>query len=70
MITSETQTGLSGRLEEVRRLCPELRIGQMIATIGMLGEDATGRSLRDLEDAEFFEAVERFAADLRNRGNA
>jgi hypothetical protein len=70
MIANETLIGLTDRLEEVRRLCPELRIGQILATIGMLGEDATGRSLRDLEDPEFFEAVERFAADLRNRGNA
>ena len=69
MIANHTQVELSDRLEEIRRLCPELRIGQMIATIGMLGEDTTGRSLFDLEDAEFFEAVERFAADLRQRGN-
>jgi hypothetical protein len=41
----------------------------MIATIGMLGEDATGRPLRDLDDSEFLEAIERFAAGLRNRGN-
>jgi hypothetical protein len=70
MIAHETLVGLTDRLEELRRLCPELRIGQILATIGMLGEDATGRSLRDLEDSEFFEAVERFASDLRNRGNA
>jgi hypothetical protein len=70
MITSDSHVGLSERLEEVRQLCPELRIGQMIATIAMLGEDTTGRSLRDLDDSEFFEAIERFAADLRNRTNS
>jgi hypothetical protein len=70
MIANETQIGISNRIEEVRRLCPELRIGQILATVGMLGEDSTGRSFRDLEDNELIEAFERFAADLRNRGNA
>ncbi len=69
MITSEDALGLSDRLEEIHRLCPELRIGQMMATIGMLGEDATGRPLRDLDDSELFEAIDRFTTDLRNRTN-
>jgi hypothetical protein len=67
MIRVQTGVDLSDLIEEVLRLCPELRIGQMIATIGMLGEDATGRSLRDLDDSEFFDAFERFLTDLRNR---
>jgi hypothetical protein len=39
----------------------------MLATIGMLGEDATGRSLWELEDEELAAAVERFASDLERR---
>ena len=61
MIADDVQTGLLHRLAEVRRLCPELRFGQLMATLGLLGEDAIGRSLWDLEDEEFAVVLERFA---------
>jgi hypothetical protein len=67
MIVYDLQSGLLNRLDEVRRLCPGMRLGQLIATIGMLGEDATGRPLWDLEDEQLAEALERFAADLARR---
>ena len=57
------------QLQEVHRLCPEMRLGQLMMTIGMLGEDSTGRSLWDLEDSELAEAVERFDNDLRRRSD-
>lgn len=55
------------RLARVHRLCPEMRFGQLVATIGLLAEDETGRNLWDIEDEEFAAAVERFAADLSRR---
>ena len=55
------------RLAEVRALCPEMRFGQMLATVGLLGEDETGHTLWDVEDVEFAAALERFAADLKRR---
>ena len=61
---------LMQRLEEVRRLCPDMRIGQFLATVGMLGEDETGHSLWDIEDEELAAAIERFARDLSRRGDA
>jgi hypothetical protein len=64
MNAADLQAGLLHRLDEVRRLCPEMRIGQFLATIGMLGEDDTGRSLWDIEDEELAAVVERFARDL------
>ena len=67
MISSDIQTNLLQRLGEVRRLCPEMRLGQLMATLGMLGEDAIGRSLWDLEDEELAVALERFADDLARR---
>jgi hypothetical protein len=67
MIEADIQTNLLHRLDEVRRLCPELRIGQLMATLGLLAEDATGRSLWDIEDDEFADALERFADDLARR---
>jgi hypothetical protein len=62
-----SQSSLGRRLEEVRRLCPNLRFGQFLATVGMLGEDSTGRSLGDIDDEEFTAALERFASDLSRR---
>jgi hypothetical protein len=57
------------RLDEVRRLCPDMRVGQFLATVAMLGEDDTGRSLWDIEDDELAVALERFARDLSRRNN-
>ena len=70
MIADDVQTGLLHRLAEVRRLCPELRFGQLMATLGLLGEDAIGRSLWDLEDEELAVVLERFADDLSRRSRA
>jgi hypothetical protein len=58
------------RLEEIQRLCPDMRLGQVLATVAMLGEDSTGRSLWDIEDDELSAAVERFADDLARRADA
>ncbi len=70
MITGDIQTDLLHRLADVRRLCPEMRFGQLMATLALLGEDTTGRSLWDLEDEELALVVERFAADLSRRSHA
>jgi hypothetical protein len=58
---------IAAQLDEVRVQCPELRFGQLFATIGMLAEDETGHSLWDVEDADFAAALERFAADMARR---
>ncbi len=70
MTTTQSSPGLLDRLAVVRRLCPEMRFGQLIATIGLLAEDETGRNLWDVEDGEFAAAIERFAADLSRREQA
>ncbi len=67
MTTADLLDQIVGRLDEVRGRCPELRFGQLIATIGMLAEDETGLSLWDVEDADFAAALERFAADMARR---
>jgi hypothetical protein len=67
MKSTEFKTSLLERLAEVRERCPEMRFGQVLATIGLLAEDETGHSLWDVEDTEFAAAVERFAADLAGR---
>ena len=70
MIALDLSSRLLHRLEAIRLLCPEMRLGQVLATIGMLGEDSTGRSLWDIEDQELSAAVERFARDLSRRTDA
>ena len=67
MTTTVSSLDLLNRLAVVRRLCPALRFGQLVATIGLLAEDETGRNLWDIEDGEFVAAVERFANDLSHR---
>ena len=67
MTHHEQTPAFLSRLTVVRRLCPEMRFGQLVATIGMLAEDETGRGLWDIEDEEFAAAVERFATDLSRR---
>jgi hypothetical protein len=70
MKTNQSSHEMLDRLAVVRRLCPEMRFGQLIATIGLLAEDETGRNLWDVEDEEFAAAVERFADDLSRREQA
>ena len=67
MTAIEVQAAVLARLDEVRRLCPDMRLGQLLATVEMLGKDATGRSLWDIEDDDLAAAVERFVADLSRR---
>ena len=67
MVALDRQPDVLRRLQEVHRSCPEMRLGQLLATVAMLGEDSTGRSLWDIEDDELSAAVERFAGDLARR---
>lgn len=67
MIALDVPAKVLQRVDELRRLCPDMRLGQILATVGMLGEDSTGRSLWDIGDEELSEAVERFAGDLSRR---
>ena len=68
MTASDELATLLDRLAELRGRCPEMRFGQLLATVGLLAEDETGRSLWDVEDADSGAAVERFAGDLARRG--
>ena len=70
MTTIELQASVLHRLEEIRSLCPDMRLGQVLATVGLIGEDSTGRSLWDIEDHDLAAAVERFAEDLSRRTEA
>ena len=51
-------------------LSPEVRFGQLLATLGFLAEDLTDRSLWDIEDAELLQVLEKHRADLSKRQTA
>ena len=67
MKTTDWTADVLERLAEVRERCPEMRLGQVLATIGLLAEDETGHSLWEVEDTEFAAALKRFAADVARR---
>ena len=67
MKTTDLTAALLERLAEAHELCPEMRFGQMLATVTLLSEDETGHSLWEVEDAEFADAIGRFVADLARR---
>jgi hypothetical protein len=54
-------------LGKVWELCPEMRLGQLMATLGLLAEDTTDHSLWDVEDRDLLAVMERFQQDLSCR---
>ena len=70
MKATDLEDRLLERIAELRQRHPEMRLGQILATVGLLAEDETGHSLWDVEDSEFAAALDRFSADLaRSRPN-
>ena len=62
-----TQQTLLQQLGRICDLSPDVRFGQMLANLGFLAEDATTRSMWDIEDNELLAVVERHLADLMRR---
>ena len=54
-------------LQEIVELSPDVRLGQLFAHVGFLGEDETGRTLWDLEDAELLATLQRHRRELMAR---
>ena len=52
---------------QVHQKAPDMRVGQLFATLGLIGEEMTGRSLWDIDDDELSVLVERFRQDLLKR---
>jgi hypothetical protein len=67
-MSANVSQDLLTRLAALRPLCPDMRFGQMLATLGVLGEDMVGRTLWDIEDDQLADVVERFRQDLARRG--
>jgi hypothetical protein len=61
------QYEIMGVLEDIRRLSFDARFGQLLANLGLLAEDRTGRSLWDIEDVDLLKIMEEHRADLLRR---
>jgi hypothetical protein len=63
-MTATTKREALTVLGELCELSPNVRLGQLLAHLGFLGEDQTGRSLWDIEDAQFLNVLYRHRAEL------
>jgi hypothetical protein len=51
-------------LSELAALAPEVRLGQLMAHLGFLGQDQVERSLWDIEDNELLAVFRRHRSEL------
>jgi len=66
MITDTRQNFLE-TLSAISALVPEMRFGQLMATLGFLAEDASEHTIWEIEDAELLNILERHRAELAAR---
>jgi hypothetical protein len=62
-----TRTQALAVLAEVCDLSPDVRLGQLLAHLGFLGEDQTGRSLWDIDDEELLTVLRHHHSELAAR---
>ncbi|MCE9528090.1 MAG: hypothetical protein K8R36_18775 [Planctomycetales bacterium] len=66
MISSTQREALSV-LSELCDLSDDVRLGQLLAHLGFLGEDQTGRTLWDIDDEQLLTALYHHRAELKAR---
>jgi hypothetical protein len=66
-MTSEVCSEALSLLGEVWELSPDVRLGQLLAHLGFLGETHFGRGLGDIDDDELMSILERHKAELLAR---
>ena len=62
-----TQREALSVLEEVVGLSPDVRLGQLFAHLGFLGEDQTGRSLGNIDDEQLLAVLYHHRSELAAR---
>lgn len=62
-----TQREALSVLAEVVALSPDIRLGQLFAHLGFLGEDQTGRSLGNIDDEELLAVLYHHRGELAAR---
>jgi hypothetical protein len=63
-MTTPTQAEVLAVLAELCALSPDVRLGQLLAHLGFLGEDQTGRTLWDIDDEQFLEVLYHHRGEL------
>ena len=66
-MTSDTRSEAIALLAEVWELSPDVRLGQLLAHLGFLGQAQQGHGLGDIEDDELMAILERHKAELEAR---
>jgi hypothetical protein len=69
MITA-TQREALAVLADLCELSPDVRLGQLCAHLGFLGEDQTGRTLWDIDDGQLLAVLYHHRAELAARQQA
>jgi hypothetical protein len=54
-------------LATISALAPEMRFGQLMATLGFLAEDKSDHTIWEIEDAELLQVFEGHRAELADR---
>ena len=62
-----TQREALAVLAELCELSPDVRLGQLMAHLGFLGEDQTGRSLWDIDDEQLLAVLYHHRGELVER---
>jgi len=68
-MNSTTKNEALALLSEVWELSPDVRLGQLLAHLGFLGEDRTGRSLWDIDDDQLLAVLRHHRTELLDRQN-
>jgi hypothetical protein len=66
MITG-TKREILELLGEIASMAPEIRIGQLLAHLGFLGEDQTAKTLWDIEDEQLLAVLHQHRLELAER---
>jgi len=66
-MTSDIQREALAVLAEVWSLSPDVRLGQLLAHLGFLGDAHVGKGLGDIEDDELIAVLYRHRAELLAR---
>jgi hypothetical protein len=63
-MTTSTQSEALAVLAELCSLSQDIRLGQLMAHLGLLGEDQTGRTLWDIDDEQLLAVMYHHRGEL------
>lgn len=69
-MTSDSRREALEALARLSDLAPDIRVGQLVAHLGMLSEDEGGHGLGDLEDSDFLKVIGRHRDELARLSTA